>query len=130
MIRIGKGKFESIIIALASSWIMVGLLVFTVVWPNISANEPVSKIVSIMNKEQNVAFYRQFNSGFPFHLQKKITKLETVSAVDSFFQANPKGYLITTSEMAKDLENLQLNRFFSQKELFEPPTTMAFTKSE
>ncbi len=127
IINIMKGTPDKIIIVLALGWIVAGLLTFTIVLPEISKNEPVARVVRIMDRTQEVAYYQQFNSAFPFYLQKRMDKLETVAEVDSFFEQNPKGYLISTAKKAKELSTNDLELFFSQKELFEPPTTVVYT---
>jgi 4-amino-4-deoxy-L-arabinose transferase-like glycosyltransferase len=119
---------EKMLVILSAGWTITSLLVFLWIFPLISKHDPVQQILPRLNTSKPVAFYRRFNSAFPFYLKKPLTKLTTKSEVADFFLEHPDGYLISAEEYEKELTGIPLTKIFQKKDLFESPVTTIYRK--
>jgi 4-amino-4-deoxy-L-arabinose transferase-like glycosyltransferase len=107
------------------SFMILLLLVFTWLIPQIDAQNPVAKSKGMVKGE--VAYYRRINSAFVFDHGKPIEKLETPQEVKEFIESNPEASIISTMS---DWEGAGLDGFrivFRSKDLFESPETIIIT---
>ena len=116
--------------------ISIGFLLFTAValnifYPAIDNTNPVARIFPEIDPENPIAYYHRFNSSFAFYLRKPVQALESREEVVSFFEEHPEGILITRSDFAGEIANLDfLIRIFEEQDLFENRQTVVFMKSK
>ena len=79
-----------------------------------------------MDTSQAMAYYRRFNSAFPFYLKKPIQKLKTKVEITEFFRNYPDGYLISATQYEEELKDIPLKEIYRKKDLFENPVTVLY----
>jgi 4-amino-4-deoxy-L-arabinose transferase-like glycosyltransferase len=117
---------EKVLLILSSSWVITSLIVFIWIFPVLSKQDPVQQVLPQLNATRPIAFYRRFNSAFPFYLKKPLQKLITPDQVKDFFLKNPDGYLISVKKYEAELNALPLKQIFEKKDLFESPVTTVY----
>jgi len=107
---------------------MVSTLVFIgIIYPRIDQQNPVSKSLNLL-QNRDVVFYQKFNSSFAFNLQKKIERIDSTD-FKTFFSQHPDGRIISTSRWMDEVDLPPDYRvIFSEKDLFERPTTVIVAK--
>ena len=123
-------SLNGVIISLSASWIVTSLIVFLWILPVISREDPVHQAIKLIDTTKPLAYYRRYNSAFPFYVKKPILKLLTIEEVNQFFQENPDGYLISATQFEEELKKLQINEIFRKKDLFEPPVTLIYQRQK
>lgn len=119
---------EKMVVVLSGSWVIASLLVFLWIFPLISKQDPVQQSIPILNTSNPVAYYRRFNSAFPFYLKKPLKKLTTTDEIAEFFAEHPEGYLISAKIYESELSGIPLKKIFQKKDLFESPVTVIYKK--
>lgn len=119
---------EKMVVVLSAGWVITSLLVFLWIFPLISKQDPVQQSIPILNTSKPVAYYRRFNSAYPFYLKKPLKKLTTTEEVADFFAENPEGYLISARKYESELSGIPLKKIFQKKDLFESPVTVIYKK--
>ncbi len=115
-----------VILTLSCSWIITIFLVFICIFPVISRQDPVQQALPSLDTSKPFAYYRRYNSAFPFYLKKPIQKLMTIEEVENFFRKHPDAYLISATQFEKELNALPLKKIFQKKDLFESPVTTMY----
>jgi len=121
---------ERAIFILSSGWIITSLLIFLWIFPTISRQDPVQQALPKIDTSRPMAYYRRYNSAFPFYLKKPIQKLMTANEVENFFIKYPDAYLISSTKFEKELGALPLKKIFQKKDLFESPVTTVYIKQQ
>lgn len=122
MYFIMKNNVASAVYAWTGSFMILLVLVFTWLFPQIDAQNPVAKSKDILKGE--LAYYRRVNSAYIFDHGKPIEKLETPEDVKEFVREHPNAMIIST---ARDIEEAQLDGIriiFRSKDLFETPESV------
>lgn len=120
-----KNNVAKAFYAWTGSFMVLLLVVFTWVLPQVDAQNPVVKSKGLVN--ENVAYFRRINSAFVFDHGKPIQKLETAEQLQAFVQAHPDAKIISTM---KDWEEVKTGGFqivFKCKDLFETPESIIAT---
>lgn len=116
------------LVVLSAGWTITSLLVFMWIFPLISKHDPVQQVLPQLNTSKQFAYYRRFNSAFPFYLKKPIIKLTTKNDVEDFFLQHPDGYLLTVQKYENELSGIEIEKIFQKKDLFESPVTTVYRK--
>jgi len=120
-----KNNIPNAVYAWTGSFMVLLLLVFTWLFPQVDAQNPVAKSKNVT--KDDVAYYKRINSAFVFDHGKPIEKLETPEDVNEFIRSHPNGKIISTM---KDLQESQLDGYriiFRSKDLFESPESVIIT---
>lgn len=113
------------ITSLGVSWILLGMVFFSVLYPILVKQNPVSIAMKTISKETPMLSYESFDSAFPFNFQKIIPQTKSLDSVSLFLEENPKGVVISNSNNRENL--LKLNNVeivVNQKSLFEMHHTL------
>ena len=120
-----KNKVTKAVYAWTGSFMILLLLVFTWLFPQIDAQNPVEKSKNIRATQTGeIAYYKRINSSFIFYNHKPIPKLETPEQLRQFVKRYPGAMIISTIQ---DLEEIQTEGFeviFTSKDLFEKPESI------
>lgn len=110
-------------------WILIGIFVFTVVYPKLNLSNPVTKSQSIL-KDAKVIAYQRFDAAFPFNLKKEIMVVHNENELNATLSKHPKAVLITNTRDQKVVQQLErhpkLKLVLVQKALFETHITRIF----
>lgn len=121
-----KNRRKSILPVLSSSWLLTSLLFFYVCFPVIDKINPVTQSLTLLS-DFNVAYYGDLNPAYVLALKKPVQKLSSQKEVSEFLDRN--GRVITQKKYLDDLPSLSgFKILFSQKDLFENPTTVILSK--
>lgn len=125
-----KNQIKKSFFFLASSWVVMGFLLFGIIYPKLTLETPTEKVKVKFGEVSNFVVLRRFDSAFPFNFKTTFEVVETLEELELFIQRNPNYYILTNigdkdllSELNKSYQ-LQLE----QKALFENHTTRVYKK--
>lgn len=110
-----------------TSWILLQLVFFNLLYPIVDKNNPVAKTRHFFNKQQTVVAYKAFNPAFVFELQHAIPHLKTEEELLQFMKENTDGGIIITRLNSKNIEMAKRNKLIilaQERDIFERPTTL------
>lgn len=108
--------------AWTGSFMLLLLLVFTWLFPQVDAQNPVAKSKDLVKGE--VAYYRRINSAYVFDHGKPIQKLESADEIREYVRSHPDGKIISTLSDWKEIEMNGFKIVFQSKDLFETPESI------
>lgn len=117
-----KNRIAYALYAWTGSFMILLLLVFTWLLPQVDARNPVAKSRGLLNGE--LAYYKRINSSYVFYNQKPIVKLESVEEIEKFMEKNPEGIIISTEQDWQDINSEKYQVVFRSKDLFESPVSI------
>ena len=121
-----KGNFKGMMLSLSLSWVVVILLFFYIVYPQVDQKNPVARTIEIIDKNRPVAAYKIYNPSFSFYIPKPFTRLQTKAEVQEYIKNN-QGYIITRKSLADEINDLPgLRKIGEAKDIFEIPTTVIY----
>ena len=127
-------RIRPMIISIASSWMVMSLLFFFVVYPSINSENPVERSRHFFKNDVPVAHFRRMNSAFAFTLKKPISKLYSFENVAEFLNKNSSGLIITTKKIYSNnqeiFDSLNAKIVFEHRDLYEIPTTVIITRDD
>jgi len=115
-------KVSKAMYAWTGSFMLLLLLVFTWLLPQVDAQNPVAKSKEIVKGD--VAYYKRVNSSFVFYYQKPIPKLEDPEQVRAFIMEHPEATIISTMSDWKEIPPADFKIVFRSKDLFESPESI------
>jgi 4-amino-4-deoxy-L-arabinose transferase-like glycosyltransferase len=107
------------------SFMVLLILVFTWLFPQIDAQNPVAKSKGLLNGD--LAYYKRINSAFVFNNRQPIPKLETPQEVSAFIATHPNAKIISTTSDWKEIQQGRFKIIFRSKDLFESPESIIAT---
>ncbi|MEJ0030490.1 MAG: glycosyltransferase family 39 protein [Bacteroidota bacterium] len=107
------------------SFMVLLILVFTWLLPQVDAQNPVVKSKDILNGE--LAYYKRINAAFVFEVGKPIPKLETPVEVNEFIKAHPNAKIISTRSDWEEIGEVNFKVIFRSKDLLESPESIIVT---
>nr|WP_299341164.1 glycosyltransferase family 39 protein [Allomuricauda sp.] len=124
-----KNLLKKAFFTLAGGWILMGLLLFGIIYPKLTAKSPVSLAEQFISKDSHVVAFKRFDSAFPINFQRTFEVAESIEALDLIFQERPETIIITNTRSKEDLELLsKYQLILEQKALFENHTTRMYKK--
>ena len=110
----------------AGSFILTGLLFFSVIFPRIDRENPVYSSRYILEKEgAKVLYYKIMNPSYVFYYDRPIPKLNTLEEVKQHIVGEQQIYIISRAQYEEELTSVQgLRLIHSKHDLFELPTTI------
>ncbi|MBN1821254.1 MAG: glycosyltransferase family 39 protein [Prolixibacteraceae bacterium] len=122
-----KKQIAYTISTIAGTFILASILFFVAIFPAIDKQNPVKKSIHLL-QDKEVAYYKKFNASYSFYLKKKIPELDA-DQIETFFQENPDGILIS---IQKQIDQIELPEgckiIFSGKDILEIPTTVLISE--
>ncbi len=112
-----------------ASTLLASLLFFWFIFPQIDAQNPVQKSISLLEGKE-VRYFQRFNPSYSFYLEKPVPEISE-DEIPSFFEKYPDGVIISVKKKLADIElpeNTEV--FFSSHDLFESPTTQLVRKKQ
>ncbi len=123
-----RQKIISSMYSLGIFSILFTVIFFFFVFPKIDRENPVQKMLPLIEKGKPIAYYRGFNPSFAFYLGTPIPKLKTVEDVKKFLSKKEKVYILTRKRYLKDLKGIKNLKILSiRKDLFEKTTSVLIT---
>ena len=107
------------------SFMVLLILVFTWLFPQIDAQNPIAKSKDLLKGE--LAYYKRINSAFVFERGEPIPKLETPEQVMEFVKAHPNAKIISTKTDWEGVGTENFKVIFQSKDLFENPVSIIVT---
>lgn len=124
-----NGYLKKYIISNALGWIFFSFLLFGIIYPVLSLENPVSQSSKFMNAETPVIVYKRFDSAFPFNFRRTYRVVNDLTSLQEFLSENPDGYIITNTRSREDIDLLSsFNLVMEQKALFETHVTRIYKK--
>jgi 4-amino-4-deoxy-L-arabinose transferase-like glycosyltransferase len=111
--------------AWTGSFMILLILVFTWLFPQVDAQNPVAK--SKDRLKGDVAYYKRVNPAFVFNNKRPIPKLETPEQVMEFVKEHPDAKIISTMNDWKEVQHEGFKIIFRSKDLFETPESIIVT---
>lgn len=108
--------------AWTGSFMLLLIVVFTWLFPQIDAQNPVAKSKQLLKGD--VAYYRRVNSAYVFEKGKPIPKLETIEEITEFLKRHPHGKIISTKRDWEEVDQKNFTIIFRSKDLFETPESI------
>ena len=126
--RIIKGMATSSrVLGVATISFVFNTLMLFVVYPLVYNNNPVAKTLPIIKTAPRVIAYKHYNAGYNFYLNQPITRFDG-NQIDSIKMSLPGTLIITSSDLAKELDSLHLKTVAWQHDIFERRETVILTK--
>jgi 4-amino-4-deoxy-L-arabinose transferase-like glycosyltransferase len=121
-----KSKFKGILLSLSLSWILIILLFFYLIFPQIDKINPVARTINKIDPDLPVAAYKIYNPSFSFYIKKPFPEIQNKSELASYVKKN-RGYIITRKSYAEDISDFtELKKIAEAKDIFEIPTTVIY----
>lgn len=107
------------------SWVILGMVFFSILYPILVRQNPVSMAMDAIPKKTPMLAYESFDSAFPFNFQKIIPQTTSLDSVSLFLKKYPKGVVISNSGNRNKLLQLKnIEVVVNQKSLFEMHYTL------
>lgn len=112
------------IISLFISSVLMSLVFFYVILPQVDKESSVRVILPYIDKNLPIAYYKRYNPAFSFYLQKRIMPLNSPDEVKEFIKKG-KVNILTRQEYLQELKDIkELKVIIQKKDLFENPTSV------
>lgn len=112
---------------MVATFIVLGLVLFVVVFPVLTKESPVEKFRTTINLERPVVVYKRMDAAFPINFNRTYKTVETIDEIHTFLKQFPNGIVITNIRNKDELNDLSIfNKILTQKSLFENHTTRVY----
>lgn len=120
-----KKNIEMVLRTNIAAWIVVTLLFFHLIFPQVDAENPVRKLTPELDQTAHIISYKRINPAFVFELERVVKRYDSVTKIQAEMLKYDKGYIISRTSYREELEELPGVLFKSQaRDLFENPTTL------
>ncbi len=123
-----KQKTIHSLLSISATAILTSLIFFYFVFPVIDNQNPVKNSLHLLENKK-VVYFEKYCHSYSFYLKKPIPAIQE-DKFEEFFEANKNGIIITTKNKIKEIDlpsNCKI--VFSQKDVFESPTTVLIGSS-
>ncbi|UOB16709.1 ArnT family glycosyltransferase [Abyssalbus ytuae] len=131
-LKFKKVELKKSFIYLSLSWASLSIILFGIVFPQITSQSPVSMAKKIIPPHSDIIVYKRMDSAFPINFQRTFFITDSLDIVLEFLSKKPQGYVITNAKKAEtelnNVEGLKLTLLLRQKALFENHVTLIYTK--
>jgi 4-amino-4-deoxy-L-arabinose transferase-like glycosyltransferase len=103
------------------------ILFFTILFPSMMNENPVTGSKTILQEKQNIAYWHKINPAFLFSIKKRIQPLYSEKDLNEYITENPEGVIISTYRhvrLNKLPESAPLKIIFETSDIFDPDTTI------
>lgn len=123
---------------LVGVWLSFAGIFLVVCYPLIYNENPVTKLLPIVNQTSGVVAYKMYNPAFNFNLQKpkdKIPVYETIDSLQAALNLNSglagrDYYIVSRKDFSEELARNGFEKIAEAKDLFELPVTVIYKKKE
>ncbi|NJB82596.1 ArnT family glycosyltransferase [Wenyingzhuangia aestuarii] len=124
-----KSSLKKSFLCLVATFMMLSLVLFGLIFPELTKETPVEKYKQTIGKEIPVVVYKRMDAAFPINFKRTYKVVNSIEEVRVFFQEHPNGVVMTNTRNKKEINQLSIfKELFSQKSLFENHTTRVFGK--
>ncbi len=122
-----KMKIMECILSVGVSAMLLTLALFVFIYPNLTAQSPVSLAVEELDTNREVMLYKGYDPAFLFNFQRTFPLAEDRETANKFLQENPGAYIITKEKFFEsEWNDVDSEILLKQKSLFENYTTVIF----
>ena len=108
-----------------SGWIVITLLFFYSLYPQVDAENPVQKLLPQIDSEQKIISYSRLNPAFVFALEREIPRYPSIEEIQEIVETYRSGYVISRTNYLDELSQIPGLEYHAEaKDLFETPTTL------
>ncbi len=104
------------------------LVILNIGYPAIYSQNPVEKTAHLFSPSEKVYAYKTYNPAYNFILNQPIVVLETQQAVEAVLANDSTAKIISRLSYLDSLVGVQYRIIAMEKDIFEPPTTVIFTR--
>lgn len=127
LIYFQKKKIKESILALGISAMLLSGILFSVIYPNLLTQSPVTLAKKYMNSNSEVILYKGFDPAFLFNFERTFPLAETKEEVLKYMQEKPDGIIVTKEKFYKsEWQDIPTEVLMTQKALFENYTIVIF----
>ena len=126
-LHLKKNTFKAIQIT-AMGWILMYLILFGHIYPQLTAYSPVEMSKPLLHNQEDVIVFSRMDAAFPVNYQRVYQVVKDYEELKQWVKNHPKGLILTNTRdrgHLKDLEEQYL-LIFEQKALFENHRTRIF----
>lgn len=112
-------------------WMILAMLLFGYVYPQLNEINPVSQAKKLLGKDQDFFVYKRMDPAFPFNYQRTFPVVNDTDEIEAYAAQHPNAYLLTNirnTEVLDSLENWEL--IFQKKSVFEYHFTKIYQKRD
>lgn len=112
--------------ALGLSWMLMGTILFSVIYPKLLTQNPVTKSSEFMKSQDAILVYKRMDAAYPFNYNRTFEITSSMAVVKDFLEKNPNGYVISNhKEALKEFQGLEnIDVLLDYKALFENHKTV------
>jgi 4-amino-4-deoxy-L-arabinose transferase-like glycosyltransferase len=119
LILMYRERVQQSFYAIAGSWVIVIFAFFTVVYPSVDNNNPVVKILQVIQHERAPVYYSEkYNPSFAFYLKGPLHSVDTVGQLSSM--RRPFYILSMRKNSEQNFFSHRYKIIFQRREFFEP----------
>lgn len=124
-----KANLRMSFLSIAGSWVIMGLLLFGVVYPKLVRSNPVTMAQEFIPKDAAVLVYKRLDAAFPINYDRTFPVTEDLEEIKRFLNENPTGFVISNDRERDTLRFLpQVKIVLDAKALFESHKTLIIQK--
>lgn len=110
-------------------WVSTGLILFSYVYPKLTAESPVQAVSDYVESDQELVVFRRMDSALPMYYQQTFEEIDSLDQVIDRLERNPELIIITNSRDHHVIDSIPgLEIVFKRKGLFENHFTRVYKK--
>ena len=122
-------KIRAALWTVSLSFILMGFLLFSYIYPKLTAESPVQAVASYVEEPQEVLVFRRMDSAMPMYYNRTFEEVDSLAQVEERLQMNPNLIIITNSRDHHIIDSIPgLEIVFKRKGLFENHFTRVYKK--
>lgn len=126
-----RGALKKSVLAIGVSWVVLGMVIFSIIYPRLIVLNPVTKSFDIIPEGSKMVAYKRLDAAFPINYKRIFVVFKTKAAIELFLNENKDAFVITNYKNAKkDFEGLNYKLLLEYKALFENHKTYIFKREE
>jgi 4-amino-4-deoxy-L-arabinose transferase-like glycosyltransferase len=110
--------------AIIAGYSVFNFLFLAIGYPAIYRNNPVTKTLHLLPKDDQVYSYQIYNPAYNFYLNKPVKVLDNPAQVSALIASQPNVIIISRERNIRELDSLPLTVLAKERDLFETATTV------
>ena len=120
-------RIKIALVILSVFWIGTGLLLFSFIYPKLTAESPIQAVAEYVDSDREVVVFRRMDSALPMYYNRTFEEIDSLSQIQERLQENPNLVIITNSRDHHVIDSLPgLEIVFKRKGLFENHFTRVY----
>ncbi|MFY0591986.1 ArnT family glycosyltransferase [Roseivirga sp.] len=120
-----KRDIHTVLRVNVSAWIVMIILFFSVIFPEVDAKNPVRQLVPEMDRNAKIISYQRVNAAFIFELEREVTRFVDLEEIRKIVNTYDKGYVISRTTYRDELEQISGLIYQAEaRDMFENPTSL------